>query len=102
MAKRHQRKVPWTPPGLKVRCGAERLKQLGLTVSTSLVERLNLTLRTTIAPLVRKSPSFCKQSHRLQHRVVFFHAFYKLVRPHMVPDDAIDAPRFHPQYEPRP
>jgi len=31
---------------VQVRCGAERLEQLGLKVSTSLVERLNLTLRT--------------------------------------------------------
>ena len=91
---------------VQVRCGAERLQQLGLTVSTSLVERLNLTLRTALAPLVRKSPSFCKQPQRLRHRIVFFHAFYNLVRPHMslrrpLQADASDAPRFHTQYEQR-
>ncbi|MEO1144958.1 MAG: hypothetical protein AAFY26_05110, partial [Cyanobacteria bacterium J06638_22] len=88
---------------VQVRCGAERLKQLGLTVSTSLVERLNLTLRTALAPLVRKSPSFCKQPQRLRHRVVFFHAFYNFVRPHMslrqlLAEDPSEATRFHPKY----
>jgi hypothetical protein len=38
-----------------VRCGARRLETLGLSLSTSLLERLNLTLRHALAPLVRKT-----------------------------------------------
>ena len=44
----------------RVRCGSKRLEHLGLSISTSLIERLNLTLRHPLAPLVRKSWSFCK------------------------------------------
>ena len=39
----------------RVLCGPKRLKELGLSISTSLLERLNLTLRHTLAPLMRKS-----------------------------------------------
>jgi IS1 family transposase/transposase-like protein len=67
----------------RVVLGAERLTHLGLTVSTALVERLNLTLRQALAPLVRKTESFCKDRERLRQRVVFFQAFYNVARPHM-------------------
>jgi transposase-like protein len=63
--------------------GAERLTQLGLTISTALVERVNLTLRQALAPLGRKTSSFCKDRERLRQRVVFFQAFYNVARPHM-------------------
>ncbi len=66
----------------RVVCGAERLKTLGLTISTSLIERVNLTLRHALAPLVRKSWSFCKDREQLRRRVTFFHAFYNFARPH--------------------
>jgi len=52
-------------------------------VSTALVERVNLTLRQALAPLVRKTSSFCKDRERLRQRVVFFQAFYNVARPHM-------------------
>jgi IS1 family transposase len=89
---------------VQVKCGAQRLQTLGLKVSTSLIERLNLTLRSSIAPLVRKSPCFCKQQQRLRHRVIFFQAFYNVARPHMslriplAPEDS-SLPRFHPKYQ---
>jgi hypothetical protein len=67
----------------RVVLGAERLTHLGLTVSTALVERVNLTLRQALAPLVRKTPSFCKDRERLRQRVIFFQAFYNVARPHM-------------------
>ena len=67
----------------RVVLGAEHLTSLGLTVSTALVERANLTLRQALAPLVRKTPSFCKDRERLRQRVVFFQAFYNVARPHM-------------------
>ena len=66
----------------RVRCGTTRLAQLGLAISTSLIERLNLTLRHTLAPLVRKSGSFCKDREQMRRRVVFFQAFYNFARPH--------------------
>jgi IS1 family transposase len=67
----------------RVVLGAERLTHLGLTISTALVERVNLTLRQALAPLARKTYSFCKDRERMRQRVVFFHAFYNVARPHM-------------------
>jgi len=67
----------------RVVLGAERLTHLGLAISTALVERVNLTLRQALAPLGRKTSSFCKDRERLRQRVVFFQAFYNVARPHM-------------------
>jgi IS1 family transposase len=67
----------------RVCCGAERLAELGLSISTSLIERLNLTLRHALAPLVRKSQCFCKDRTQMKRRVVLFQAFYNFARPHM-------------------
>jgi IS1 family transposase/transposase-like protein len=67
----------------RVVLGAERLAQLGLTISTALVERVNLTLRQALAPLARKTSSFCKDRERMQQRVVLFQVFYNMARPHM-------------------
>jgi hypothetical protein len=57
-------------------CGAARLTTLGLQISTSLIERFNLTLRHALAPLTRKCWGFCKDRTQLRRRVVFFQAFY--------------------------
>src|SRR5216683_5940113 len=67
----------------RVVLGAERLMHLGFTISTALVERVNLTLRQALAPLVRKTSSFCKDRERLRQRVVFFQAVDNMARPHM-------------------
>src|SRR6266849_11134260 len=67
----------------RVVLGAERLTHLGFTISTALVERVNLTLRQALAPLGRKTSSFCKDRERMRQRVVFFQAFYNGARPHM-------------------
>ena len=67
----------------RVVLGAERLTHVGLAISTALVERVNLTLRQALAPLGRKTSSFCKDRERLRQRVVFFQAFYNVGRPHM-------------------
>ena len=66
----------------RVLCGTERFKTLGLAISTSLIERVNLTLRHALAPLVRKSWSFCKDREHMRRRVTFFQAFYNFARPH--------------------
>ncbi len=63
--------------------GADRLTHLGLTISTALVERVNVTWRQAWAPLGRKTSSFCKDRERLRQRVVFFQACYNVARPHM-------------------
>src|SRR5499426_2854815 len=67
----------------RVVLGAERLTHLGCTISTALVERVNLTLRQALAPLARKTASFCQDRERMRQRVVFFQAFYNVARPHM-------------------
>src|SRR5712691_6699987 len=67
----------------RVVLGAARLTHLGLTISTAVVERVNLTVRQALAPLARKTSSFCKDRERLRQRVVFFQAFYNMARPHM-------------------
>src|SRR5882724_4892452 len=73
----------------RVVLGAERLTQRGLTISTALVERVNLTLRQALAPLVRQTSSFCKDRERMRQRVVFFQAFYNVARPHMSLPEAV-------------
>src|SRR2546430_2411516 len=67
----------------RVVVGTERLTRLGLRISTALVEQITLTLRQALAPLARKTSSFCKDRERLRQRVVFFQAFYNMARPHM-------------------
>ena len=66
----------------RVLCGANRLKDLGFSISTSLIERLNLTMRHSLAPLTRKSPAFCKDRDQMTKCVVLFHAFYNFARQH--------------------
>jgi len=67
----------------RVCCGAERLAELGLSISTSVIERLNLTLRHALAPLVSKSQCFWKERTLMRRRVVFLQAFSNVARPHM-------------------
>ena len=67
----------------RVRCGSQRLEALGLSISTRLLERLPLPLRHALAPLVRKSGSFCKDRTQMRRRVILFQAFYNFARPHM-------------------
>lgn len=67
----------------RVRCGAKRLEDLGLSISPSLLERLHLTLRHALAPLVRKSASFCKDRTQMRRRVVLLQACYNFARPPM-------------------
>jgi len=63
--------------------GAERLTPLGCTITTAWVERGNVTWRQALAPLARKTSSFCKDRERMRQRVVFFQAFYHMARPHL-------------------
>jgi IS1 family transposase/transposase-like protein len=91
----------------RVCCGAERLAELGLSIRTSLIERLNLTLRHALAPLVRKSQCFCKDRTQMRRRVTFFQAFYNFARPHMslrlpLPEQELSASGLiQPKWQPR-
>lgn len=67
----------------RVKCGAERLKKIGLKISTTLLERLNLTIRQSLSPLVRKTLGFSKKRDNLRKQTIFFQAFYNFARPHM-------------------
>lgn len=70
------------PLQYRVVYGVERFVAQRWAISTSLLERLNLTLRQHLAPLGRKSLGFCKEREQLRRRVVFFQAFYNFARPH--------------------
>jgi IS1 family transposase len=88
-------------------CGATRLATLGLKISTSLIERFNLTLRHALTPLTRKCWGFCKDRTQLRRRVVFFQAFYNFARPHQslrLPLPALKQPgvgMIRPKWQPR-
>jgi IS1 family transposase/transposase-like protein len=73
----------WLTLSTRVVLGAERLTHLGLTISTALVARGNLTLRQALAPLARKTSSFCKDRARMRQRVGLYQVFYNMARPHM-------------------
>ena len=61
---------------------SKRLEVLGFSISTRLIERLNLPLRHALAPRAQ-SWSFCKDRTQMRRRVVLFQAFYNFARPHM-------------------
>jgi len=91
----------------RVLLGAERLAALGLPISTSLLERFNLTLRHALAPLARKCLGFCKDRTQLRRRVMFYQAFYNFARPHQslrqpLPDvDPAQVVHFQQKWQPR-
>jgi IS1 family transposase/transposase-like protein len=66
----------------KVIFGAQKLIASGLKISTSLIERVNETFRHALAPLVRKSRSFCKEREPMKKRVTFWTCYYNFARPH--------------------
>ena len=60
--------------------GAEKLISVGLKISTSLIERVNQSFRHALAPLVRKSRSFCKERDGMKKRVTFWTCYYNFAR----------------------
>lgn len=52
-------------------------------ISTSLIERLNLTLRQETAALSRKTLAFAKDEDELRAHLALQVAYYNLVRPHL-------------------
>jgi IS1 family transposase/transposase-like protein len=87
----------------RILCGAERFAELGLTISTTLLERLNLTFRQALAPLARKTLSFSKDRSHLEQQTCFFQAFYNVARPHMSLREhiTVNAQRFEQKWRPR-
>jgi len=67
----------------RIICGAQRFVNSGLKISTSLLERLNLTIRHSLAPLGRKTLNFSKKRDNLKKLTIFFQAYYNFARPHM-------------------
>jgi hypothetical protein len=51
-------------------------------ICTSLIERLNLTLREDNAPLARKTLAFAKDEAELRAHLALYVAYYHFVRPH--------------------
>jgi IS1 family transposase len=98
-----KRKGRVTEISTRVLCGAERFAELGVTISTTLLERLNLTFRQALAPLARKSLNFCKNRSHLHQHVCFFQAFYNVARPHRSLRDHIapHADLFERQWKPK-
>ena len=67
-----RRVVYGTPEGIEPR-----------QISTSLIERLNLTLRQENAALSRKTLAFAKDEDDLRAHLALQVAYYNLVRPHL-------------------
>jgi len=51
-------------------------------ISTSYVERYNLTLRTNVSRLIRKTNCFTKKIENLDHHLALFTMYYNFVRIH--------------------
>jgi len=83
---RHRKLVRVTPV---MRCGRlaalrAALTGLGLSrkLNTAFVERLNLTLRQSVAALVRRTWSSAQEAPQLLLHLEWWRAYYHFVRPH--------------------
>jgi IS1 family transposase/transposase-like protein len=72
-----------------MRCGTRMeltaaLKKLGLSgrINTAFIERLNLTLRQSVAALVRQTWSTAQEAPQLLAHLHWWQAYYHFVRPH--------------------
>ncbi len=72
-----------------MRCGTREalrtaLTQLGLSgrLNTAFVERVNLTVRRSIAALARRSWSTAQEAPQLLAQLHWWHGYYHFVRPH--------------------
>lgn len=70
-------------------CGSQRALQAALRalgwsgrLQTAFVERLNLTVRQSVAALTRRTWATAQTSTGLQHQVEWWRAYYHFVRPH--------------------
>jgi len=62
----------------------EKLKSVGLSglIQTAFIERVNLTLRQSVAPLMRKTWSLAQSEHALLMHVQWWRLYYHFVREH--------------------
>jgi IS1 family transposase len=62
----------------------EKLKSVGLSglIQTAFIERVNLTLRQSVAPLMRKTWSLAQSEHALLMHVQWWRLYYHFVRDH--------------------
>ena len=72
-----------------IRCGTHAalqtaLRRLGLSgkLTTAFVERLNLTLRQSVAALIRRTWSTLQEAPQLLLHLEWWRAYYHFVRPH--------------------
>jgi IS1 family transposase len=62
----------------------EKLRSVGLSglIQTAFIERVNLTLRQSVAPLMRKTWSLAQSEHTLLMHVQWWRLYYHFVRDH--------------------
>jgi len=72
-----------------------RLQALGLSgrIQTAFIERVNLTLRRSLAPLARRSWSLAQLPAELTFHLEWWRAYYHFVRPHQALRHNLDQPR---------
>jgi hypothetical protein len=72
-----------------------RLQQLGLSgkLNTAFVERVNLTLRQSVAALLRRTWSTAQETAGLRTPLQWWRAYYHFVRPHASLRVALPAPQ---------
>ena len=59
-----------------------KIGNVGKTINTSYVERLNLTIRQCLCSLKRKTLSAAKTKESLKWQLYMFQVFYNFIRPH--------------------
>jgi IS1 family transposase len=58
------------------------LSPLGWHINTSLVERVNLSLRQHVAAIGRRTSTLCKGEAGLRQQLALYHVYYNFVLPH--------------------
>jgi IS1 family transposase len=78
-----------------------KLKSVGLSglIQTAFIERLNLTLRQSVAPLMRKTWSLAQSEHALLMHVQWWRLYYHFVRAHS--SLSIPVPGLKERYRPQ-
>ena len=68
------------------------LSPLGWQINTSLVERVNLSLRQHVAAIGRRTSTLCKGEAGLCQQLALYHVYYNFVLPHASLRQALAAP----------
>jgi transposase InsO family protein len=84
-----------------MRCGTQEalttaLKGVGLSgqLNTAFIERVNLTVRQSVAALVRRTWSTAQDAPHLVAHLEWWRGYYHFVRPHAALRVALAQPRF--------